>query len=78
MAKSKPGTASPENSVQGEKNGEGRPHENAPQTNGTHPSTSAEYGAFLEQAKIWVEGNQTAAMISGFGFGVFIGVLLRR
>lgn len=50
-------------------NGQARPH------NTNH---SAEYNQLIERAKTWVENNQTASMLSGFGFGVFIGVLLRR
>ena len=46
--------------------------------NGASDSFDAEYSELIEQAKTWVEENQTMAMLGGFGFGVFIGVLLRR
>lgn len=74
MAKSKSGATSSERTYK-DTNGE------APY-NGTDDrpanAVAGEYGEMLEQAKAWVEENQTAAMLSGFGFGVFIGVLLRR
>ncbi|MFK7846398.1 MAG: hypothetical protein AB8G77_13955 [Rhodothermales bacterium] len=76
MAKSNSGTASPENSVYGEANGEGSFHNTSSRTNGA--SQTAELDDLLAQAKNWVEENQATAMLSGFGFGVFIGVLLRR
>ncbi len=76
MAKSNSGTASPENSVYGEANGDGSIHNTASRTNGV--SKTGELDDLLVQAKNWVEENQTTAMLSGFGFGVFIGVLLRR
>ena len=75
MPKSQSGAASPENKTYGETNGEG------PYNGTSRPSSgpnAGEYNDLLEQAKVWVEENQTAAMLSGFGFGVFIGVLLRR
>ena len=73
MAKSNSGTASKENHVHKETNGEDRDHQSS-----SPDEIGGEYGELIEQAKIWIEENQTAAMLGGFGFGVFIGVLLRR
>ena len=75
MPNSKSGTAPPENNTHSVNNGKEQHRGDRAQNNGTD---AGEYGVLVEQAKVWVEGNQTAAMLSGFGFGVFIGVLLRR
>ena len=75
MPKSKPGDAPVETNTFSENNGK-------EQRDGTQPQSKAteagEYGELIGQAKAWIEDNQTTAMLSGFGFGVFIGVLLRR
>jgi len=73
MAKSNSGTASKENHVYKKTNGEDRNHQSS-----SPEAIGGEYGELIGQAKTWIEENQTAAMLSGFGFGVFIGVLLRR
>ncbi len=73
MAKSSSDTASAENHAYQGINGEGRNH-----TSQSADNVAGEYGEMIAQAKTWIEENQTAAMLGGFGFGVFIGVLLRR
>ena len=82
MAKSKSGTTSTEKNQHGESNGAGNFQADAARTNGrshgTDRTINGEYADLVEQAREWIEENQTAAMLSGFGFGVFIGVLLRR
>ena len=40
--------------------------------------SEGELNKILDQAQEWIKENQTAAMLGGFGLGVFIGVLLRR
>ena len=77
MAKSNSGTASQEKSIINDSNGESR-RNGAPSKNGEAASLEPDYAHLMNQAKAWVEDNQTAAMLGGFGFGVFIGVLLRR
>ena len=47
-------------------------------SNGTHPDAQDDYKELIQQAKSWIDENQTLAMLGGFGLGVFIGVLLRR
>ncbi len=78
MAKSKSGTASSDHKTYGETNGAGNHHAGSTHRNGTDRTINGEYADLVDQAREWVEENQTAAMLSGFGFGVFIGVLLRR
>ncbi len=78
MAKSKSGTASSEKNLYGESNGAGNLHASESHKNGTDHTINGEYADLVVQARDWIEENQTAAMLSGFGFGVFIGVLLRR
>ena len=78
MAKSKSDTTSKENKVHSETNGDGSALNGSSSLNGAGNDNVPPYGDIVEQAKEWVEQNQTAAMLSGFGFGVFIGVLLRR
>lgn len=46
--------------------------------NGSAQTPEAELNQFFDQAQDWIKENQTLAMLGGFGFGVFIGVLLRR
>ena len=77
MAKSKSETTPKDKKAHSESNGDASTLNGASSLNGTSGQEVA-YGDLLEQAKSWVEENQTAAMLSGFGFGVFIGVLLRR
>lgn len=81
MAKSKSGTTSTEKNLHGESNGAGDLHADTRtngRSHGTDRTINGEYADLVEQAREWIEENQTAAMLSGFGFGVFIGVLLRR
>lgn len=73
MVKSGSDTASSENHAFQGINGDGRNH-----TSQSADSIAGEYGELITQARTWIEENQTAAMLGGFGFGVFIGVLLRR
>ena len=58
--------------------------ESGPELNGSFGNNGAvealefDYNELLSQASAWIEENQTLAILGGFGFGVFIGVLLRR
>lgn len=58
--------------------GDGLPPQFENGNNGTDPSLEGEYNELIDHARVWVKENQTMAMLGGFGFGVFIGVLLRR
>ncbi len=74
MANSSSGAAASTKKVYSETNGK----EHQGTTSRKNGTVTGEYSDMLVQAKQWVEENQAAAMLSGFGFGVFIGVLLRR
>ena len=73
MAKSNAETTEKEKAVHHTTNGEH--HDQGSQD---AQGVGGEYGELIAQARHWVEENQATAMLSGFGFGVFIGVLLRR
>ncbi len=78
MSNSNSGTTSPDSGAVNESGGESRRNGSSEHHSESDLSLDTDYAALVEQAKTWVEDNQTAAMLGGFGFGVFIGVLLRR
>ena len=63
MAKSKSDTASQENSTYSDVNGDSRRNGASAHTNGTATGLDPDYAALMNQAKTWVEDNQTAAML---------------
>ena len=78
MAKSHSDTATSGEKVNGESKKRDAELNGALGNNGASESLEAEYAELVTQAKHWIEENQSLAILGGFGFGVFIGVLLRR
>ncbi len=78
MAKSKTSASTFEDRSEKDAHEDGLPPHATRGNNGTGKSLEKEYDELVEQARSWIEANQTMAMLGGFGLGVFIGVLLRR
>jgi hypothetical protein len=78
MAKSKTSTSTSEDAQKNEAGGDGLPPQSPNGKHGINEFLEEEYREIIDQAKSWVEENQTMAMLGGFGLGVFLGVLLRR
>lgn len=78
MAKSNTDASTSEAFNNADAGGDGLPPQFQNGNNGATAPLEGEYNELIDQAKGWVKENQTMAMLGGFGFGVFIGVLLRR
>ena len=78
MAKSNLATKSSGDGSNDEATTENSELNNSTGNNGTSMLLEGEYLDLMNQAKDWIQENQALAMLGGFGFGVFIGVLLRK